>query len=59
MAALYELFRPMAWAAAFAFLLGFLGYLVIDPPARDHASTAPASVVSEPQSSAWNFQKQI
>lgn len=56
-----DLAKPFAWLAALAFLLGFIGYLVLAAPVVAHASDAPtaARAISGPLSADWNLRKAI
>ena len=55
-----EIVRPFAWLAAFAFLVGFVGYLALGRPAvaasEGHYQPLAAS---GPASQDWNLPKKI
>jgi len=57
---LFEIARPFAWLAAFAFLVGFVSYLALGRPAVA-ASPQPtqALAASGPASDEWNLPKKI
>ncbi|HEX4712347.1 hypothetical protein [Phenylobacterium sp.] len=57
---LFEIARPLAWLAAFAFLVGFVSYLALGRPAAaasPHSTQALAA--SGPASEEWNLPKKI
>jgi len=57
---IFEIARPFAWLAVFAFLVGFVSYLALGRPAvaasqhRVHTMAA-----SGPSSQDWNLPKRI
>jgi hypothetical protein len=57
---LSEIARPFAWLAAFAFLVGFVGYLALGRPAAAAGEGARQELIaSGPASKAWNLPKKI
>jgi len=57
----FEIARPFAWLAAFAFLVGFVSYLALGRPAAAAAQHVQRSaiVASGPSSQDWNLPKRI
>ena len=56
----FEIARPFAWLAAFAFLVGFVSYLALGRPAvaaNEHRVQTLAA--SGPSSQDWNLPKRI
>jgi hypothetical protein len=59
---LFEIARPLAWLAAFAFLVGFVSYLALGRPAvaaSPQMAQAQALAASGPASDEWNLPKKI
>ena len=57
---LFEITRPLAWLAAFAFLVGFVSYLALGRPAiAASPHMAQALAASGPASDEWNLPKKI
>jgi hypothetical protein len=57
---LFEFARPLAWLAAFAFLVGFVSYLAFGRPAAAASPHATqALTASGPASDEWNLPKEI
>ena len=58
----FDLMKPFAWLAAFAFLIGFVSYLALVRPtpaqARADDAARPAAA-SAPSSKDWNLPKEI
>lgn len=56
----FEIARPFAWLAAFAFLVGFVSYLALGRPAVAASwHNAQAVAASGPSSQDWNLPKRI
>ena len=59
----FQIIRPFAWLAAFAFMVGFVSYLALGRPSQAIAQEAPAPNFSDtaswPASEEWNVAKQI
>ncbi len=56
-----QVLKPFAWLALVAFLVGFFGFLAVNPPPRALAAHADseASLTSGPASADWNLPKHI
>jgi hypothetical protein len=55
-----RLARPFLWLAALAFLVGFIGYLLLAGPVVAYTSQEPsARTISGPVSADWNIRKAI
>jgi len=57
----FDIARPFAWLAAFAFLVGFVSYLALGRPAVAASAHGPQTVISAsgPASQDWNLPKRI
>lgn len=57
---LFEIARPFAWLAAFAFMVGFVSYLALGRPVSATLQDGSQSIaVSGPASADWNLPKRI
>jgi hypothetical protein len=57
---IFEIARPVAWLAAFAFRVGFVSYLALGRPAvAANEHQAQTLIASGPSSQDWNLPKHI
>ena len=57
----YEIMRPFAWLAVLAFVVGFLGQVLLSHPGAARAPDRPTieETVSGPASAEWNLPHHI